>query len=355
MNSYPSCQIYYFSGTGNALNVSQWLQKIGIEKGIPTQLIDIGKSEDRLHPSVVESSLIGFVAPTHGFNFAPIMFHFIIRFPRAKSNRIFIINTRAGMKAGKLFLPGLSGLTQFLAAGILMFKGYKVKAMYPVDLPSNWISLHPGLKNTVVESIFFKQQTKINKIGHLIFDGKKNYRAAYDIIQDLIIAPISIGYYLVGRFLIAKSFIASSDCNHCNICIKQCPVKAIKEVDGKPFWTYKCESCMRCMNSCPKRAIETVHGFFAAVLILSNIIIGLHYYQNSSIENLFSNYLPGFLNQMVVFIISSFIYILLFFSSYYILHYLLRYRWFERLVLLTSFTKYKFWRRYNSISLEKLK
>jgi Pyruvate/2-oxoacid:ferredoxin oxidoreductase delta subunit len=325
------------------------MQKIGNDKGIPTQLIDIGKIEDRLHQSVIESSLIGFVAPTHGFNFPPIMLHFILRFPRAKSNRVFIMNTRAGMKAGKLFLPGVSGLTQFLAAGILKFKGYKVIAMVPVDLPSNWISLHPGLKNEVVESIYLKQHARINKIGPLIFDGKKNYRAVYDIIQDLIIAPIGIGYYFVGRFLIAKSFIASSACNHCNICIKNCPVKAIKEVNSKPFWTYRCESCMRCMNSCPKRAIETVHGFFAAILILANMVVGYNFYQNISIQSISINGLPGFLNQVLGFIVTSFIYFLLFFSSYFILHFLLKFRWFEKLVLLTSFTHYKFWRRYNSM------
>ena len=61
--------------------------------------------------------------------------------------------------------------------------------------------------------------------------------ALYDIIQDTLISPVAIGYMYAGRYFFAKSFITSSDCDNCPICEKTCPVNAIKQVDGRMFWT----------------------------------------------------------------------------------------------------------------------
>jgi ferredoxin len=346
MKKITNCQIYFFSGTGNAKHTAQWMQLEAQKQDIPCELIDIGQMEDRKHVTVRDDSMIGFVAPTHGFNFPPIMFHFILRFPRAKSNPVFIMNTRAGMKAGKLFLPGLSGLAQYFTALILLIKGYKIKAMYPVDLPSNWISLHPALKESVVESIYERQNKKVSNFGRQVFEGKTNFKALLDLVQDLIISPIALGYYLIGRFVLAKSFIASSHCNNCGICIKQCPIKAIKKMDNRMYWTYRCESCMHCMNSCPRRAIETAHGYFAAVIIFVNSFFLYHFYQTFSVDAFLSQYTTGFLKQLITSILSSGIFLIWMVLTYYVMHYLLRFKWFERLIVFTSLTHFRFWRRY---------
>jgi len=86
--------------------------------------------------------------------------------------------------------------------------------------------------------------------------------------QDLVIAPVALGYYFIGRFWLAKSFVASRACDSCGSCVKQCPIRALELVHGRPFWSYRCEGCMRCMNQCPKRAIETAHGFAVGVPVL---------------------------------------------------------------------------------------
>jgi hypothetical protein len=49
------------------------------------------------------------------------------------------MNTRAGVKLGQLFLPGLSGIALLLAAVVLMAKGYSIAGMRPIDMPSNWL------------------------------------------------------------------------------------------------------------------------------------------------------------------------------------------------------------------------
>jgi len=137
MNNYKKLVIYYFSGTGNAKKAADWIIELAKEKGIETDLINIEHYKFAERPNFDKQTLIGFCSPTHGFNFPPIVINFLFRFPNVGKARVFILNTRAGMKLHKLFLPGLGGIAQYLAAIVLAIKGYKIVGMQPMDLPSN--------------------------------------------------------------------------------------------------------------------------------------------------------------------------------------------------------------------------
>jgi ferredoxin len=274
------------------------------------------------------------------------MLYFIFRFPKSNKNQVFLINTRAGMKFGKLFITGLSGVALLFSALILKFKKYKIIGMRSIDLPSNWISLHPGLKPSAIESIFVKRKNDTISFITKLLEGKKSYSAFKDIIQDMIVAPIAVLYYIFARFIFSKSFIASKDCTHCNLCIEQCPVNAIKLVDKRCFWTYKCESCMQCMNTCPHRAIETAHGFIIGLSYLVYAVILVWLYEVLNIEYFEKTSVVGGYAALLLFAFNSAIYLMFIFLGYRIMHYLLRFRFFERVFVYTSFTKYKFWKRY---------
>jgi ferredoxin len=342
------CQIYYFSGTGNAEHAARWVGERGREMGLDADTINIASLENRKDiPLPSEDEIIGFSGPTHGFNYPPILFHFLIRFPRSKhGNRVFLMNTRAGTRLGPFFLPGLSGMAQYLSALILGIKGYRIVGMKPVDLPSNWISLHPGLSKTTVEAMFELREPQVQEFARNIFSGKREYRALLDIIQDLLITPIGILYYLVGRFLLAKSFYASRDCNLCRVCIRQCPVQAIIEVDKRPFWTWKCENCMRCMNRCPERAIETGHGYIFAIIYACYALIIYRIYDRVNVKEVVKGYAGEIASGLVGITLETIIFIPFLFLGYWLLHYLRRIPVIERLVVFTSLTKLPFWNRY---------
>ena len=284
ISAYTRIIIFYFSGTGNARKVAEWISEIAKLKQIHCELFNIADFGKMELPEINPSTLLGICGPTHGFNFPPIVLNFLIKLPGFKGASAFIINTRAGMKLYKLFLPGLSGIAQYFAAFVLKLKGYHIVGMQPMDLPSNWISLHPGLREKVVHSIFERCKKITGNFAEHIINGGRKYKALWSLPFDLAVAPVSLLYYIVGRFAIAKTFVASSKCNKCYLCIKQCPVKAIKMVSRRPFWTFNCESCMQCMNNCPHRAIETAFGFtfiiwwgimsFVPVWILTNIFEG---------------------------------------------------------------------------------
>jgi Pyruvate/2-oxoacid:ferredoxin oxidoreductase delta subunit len=351
---YSHLLIYYFSGTGNAKQAAEWIVEVARQKGVNARLINIDRFREVDFPPVEGRTLIGFCSPTHGFNLPPIMLKFILKFPKIKQNDVFILNTRAGMKMSKLFLPGLSGMAQIYAALVLIIKGYRVRGMQPLDLPSNWISLHPGLKQKVVDSIFGRHERITKKFAERILFGGSKYKALLSLPIDILLFPIAIGYYFIGRFAIAKTFFADNNCTRCRLCEKQCPVNAIKMIQGRPYWTFKCESCMRCMNNCPERAIQTSHTYSIGIwfLFASFFMPWLFgkFYNYDFIHINTNSWLANRIEDVILWGVG----LLLIFLFYRLCHYLLKFRFFNNLIAYTSFTKYKFWRRYKGVRSKKV-
>lgn len=343
MSAYSKILIYYFSGTGNSKNVATWLSDTAQEHQINITLINIAHIDRKSITASSEDTLIIFISPIHGFNYPPIMLNFILHFPKGK-NKIVLMNTRAGMLIHKWVTPGLTGAAFYFSAMILLLKGYIIKGIFPVDLPSNWISFHPGLNERTVIFIHQKMKTKVFNFAQRIFSGRSDFRSLKEAVQDIFISPISMLYYFIGRFFLAKTFYASSSCDNCNVCLKNCPVKAIIVVDKRPFWTYKCESCMKCMGNCPKKAIETAHGFtFGIWLVYSSLIMITIYKYLSEFS-----FPPK--NSQFRFVFESLVFLATMFIGYRLMHYLLRFKFFERIVVYTSLTKYKFWgKRYKAL------
>ena len=347
MGTYQKLIIYYFSGTGNSRNVALWLSNVAKENSIESRLINIGQTDRLTIEQPDPEALVVFVSPIHGFNYPPVMMHFIMRFPKGK-NKVLLMNTRAGMLIGKWITPGLTGVAFYLSALILKLKGYSIKSMFPVDLPSNWISVHPGLNERTVKYLHERNQEKVYRFARKVFSGDSDFRGVYEIIQDTLVAPISLGYYFMGRFLFAKSYFASADCNNCDLCIKGCPVKAIKKVDNRPFWTFNCESCMRCMSNCPKRAIETGHGYILVFSLLFSLLLSGLFYKYFAelffdIEHTFTG-----------FIVNAALFLAILAVWYRLIRFSMRFRFIERIIVYTSLTKYKFWgRRYKAIKPDK--
>lgn len=345
---YNKLIIYYFSGTGNSKSASKWMLDEAERLGLNTQIINIDNFKKVEKPRVVGKTLIGFCAPTHGFNMPPIMLKYINKFPLVKNADVFLLNTRAGMKLHKLFLPGLSGIAQLFPALLLRLKGYKIVGMQPMDLPSNWLFVHPGLKKKVVDSIFVRCKKISEKFISNVLKGKKRYKALLSLPLDLAVAPISIAYYFIGRFFLAKTLIASPKCTRCEKCLKQCPVGAIKMINKRPYWTYKCESCMRCANICPCRAIETTHTISISLFVIASLVLSplllLAFKEIGVYEFLHQNQWTKSISSLIDMLVTLTFFIL----SYGILHYFMRFKFFAQIITYTSFSKYKFWRRYKA-------
>lgn len=339
---YKKLIVYYFSGTGNSQKVAFWLSQVAKDMNVETELLNIAHIGRLDVPASAKDTLVGFISPVHGFNYPPIMLHFIHRFPKG-NNHVLLMDTRAGMLIGKWITPGMSGITFYLSGLLLRLKGYRIKAMYPVDLPSNWISVHPGLNARTVAYIHKQNKERVTAFACKVLNGESDFRSVRSIVPDVLVIPISFCYYFIGRFLFAKTYYASRDCNNCDICIKSCPVKAILKFDGRPFWTFRCESCMRCMSNCPQKAIETSHGSTIGFSILFYSVIWV------LVRYIFSINFPLLFNGMIGSAVQTVLFLGLLAVWYWISHFLMRFRFFERMIVYTSLTKYKFWgRRYKA-------
>jgi Pyruvate/2-oxoacid:ferredoxin oxidoreductase delta subunit len=332
-------EIFYFTGTGNARKIAMWFGECAENNNISYKLHDISKIDPN-HITIKSDSFIVIISPIHGFNFPKITIDFIRSLPKGNNN-IVLMNTRAGGRLGKIVTPGLTGIAFMLSSIILSVKGYKIKGEIPVDMPSNWISIHPAYREKTVKYLYSINYNKVKIHAEKIFSGEKDFMASKDIIQDLLISPISFLFYLIGRYVFAKSFYASYKCDNCNLCIKECPVEAIIVTNNRPYWTLKCESCMKCMNNCSKKAIETSHGLISVLVILNLVLSSLIPFQNLS-ESSFEGWIQ--------FIIKNILFFGLLVFLYRIQQVFLNYKYTARIISYFSLTHYKFWGRYKSLS-----
>jgi ferredoxin len=343
--NFKSVTLYYFSGTGNAKSAAHWMAEDVRSKGLKVTVLDIAtiKNEDISVPE--KDSLVGFFFPTHGFNAPPIVLSFLARFPRG-NNRVFWANTRAGMKLFRLHTPGISGIAQLLPALLFFLKGYITVGWRPLDMPSNWISIHPALRKKAVEFIFKRCRKTVSKFCDKVLSGKTVCRGLLDLPLDLAISPISILYYFFGRFFLAKTFVATGDCDHCGLCLERCPVGAIKEYNDRLYWKFTCESCMQCMNHCHKNAIETSHGFTAVLwwiaFSLVPLGIGRTIFRDTIEEFVGSEVVTGWVFEIVA-IAAGLVTVLI---GYWVLHFLMKLKPFNKLITWTSLTHLPFWGRY---------
>ena len=70
-------------------------------------------------------------------------------------------------------------------------------------------------------------------------------------LKTYVVQPLFIHYY-IGT----KAFRVEDACISCGLCAKDCPVSAIRLVDGRPVWGDACIHCMACLHGCPVNAIR---------------------------------------------------------------------------------------------------
>ncbi len=296
--SYNNLLMIYYSGTGNAKRVSEWIVEDARLRGMRTHICSFRDFRPEDVSDFEGQTLIGFFSATHGFNMPHSMLKFIFRFRWLQGSDVFIGNTRAGMKMGRFFLPGLSGIAMYFPALIMLLKGYKLKAMYPVDLPSNWISLHPGLRRKVIDSMVTHYERLTKQFSARVLSGQKVF------LKSFVLLPLDI------------------------------------------LVTFTCESCMRCMNYCPQRAIETAHSLFFVLLFL------LVAFVNPFLSDLVANFVANWLGYSRVayesfyFVLQWSVALLVFYLGYKLMHLLMRIPVVNKVLTYTSLTTWKFWRRY---------
>ncbi len=279
---YTSVTIHFMSGTGNSYRVATWMKDLAIRKGMNAKALPIALDRNPKDTPEPDEALLGIVMPTHAFTAPWHMIRFVSRLPRVKKTHAFCLATRAGLKFGGVFTPGISGTGTFVIAILLALKGYRVRGVMSLDMPSNWTAFHSGLRPDKVRAIIDRAQPRAERFfdrictgGTVAFTGNN----LYEVICGSLLIPISLPYLLIGRFFLAKLFFANNQCNGCGVCADNCMVQAIKMagrgLPHRPYWRYNCENCMRCMAFCPQAAIEAGHSWAILLSFITSIPISV--------------------------------------------------------------------------------
>ncbi|HIQ00840.1 MAG TPA: (4Fe-4S)-binding protein [Anaerolineales bacterium] len=257
---YQRATLYFYSGTGNSYRVTAWMAEAAGDTGTAVTVRPIGSARPAEEVGRGEGTLLVLVMPTHGFTAPWAMLRFALRLPRRPRTHALVVATRAGLKVGSVFTPGIEGTGTYLIALILALKGYHIRGATGVDMPSNWIALHPGLSPQAVTEIVARAREKVARFTSVILSGGHRFTGWLPLLIGLYFFHISLAYLLIGRLFLARLLFASDRCTGCGLCAERCPNRAI-EMRGsgsrrRPYWTFRCESCMRCIGYCPIRAVE---------------------------------------------------------------------------------------------------
>ena len=344
---YERVILYFMSGTGNTFRAATWMLEAAEGTGSPARLVPIeeGRPEEEIDQRVED--LVGVAMPTHGFIAPWPVIRFVMRFPRGRGTHAFVVPTRAGMRFGRVCTPGMEGTAGYLVALLLLLKGYSVRGVMGLDMPSNWLSLHPGLHPSNVRVIIARGREKTLRFMERLLSGGTSFGpgSLVELFFGLLLLPVSLGYLLVGRFFLAKLFFPNYDCDGCGLCAANCPNGAIRmwgKKKARPYWTFDCESCMRCMGYCPRNAIEAGHSLGVVIYYVTSIPVSLY------LMNTLGKALPWFegLDNRWTRMLLQYPYILLsIFITYLLFTLLIRMPFVNRLFTYTTLTR--FYRRYH--------
>ncbi len=357
---YKEAVFYVMSGTGNTYRVSRWIEEIVNRDKIKTKVVMIEDADFNNDFNQSTDLLVGLLFPTHGFMPPWSMIKFLFRIPKRTHMPVMCIATRGGLKIGSLHIPGASGYATFFAAILMFLKGYSVKAIFSLDMPSNFINFHWGLHPRNVDKISNRSRSRLEILIPRILNGQRIFFTRNNLWEILwcvlllwFVPLLPVAYLIIARMFMAKVMFSNNNCVGCGMCARFCPNNAIlmKDIGKKkrPYWTYHCENCLRCMGYCKKKAVEAGHSwavllyFITSVPVVAYVLKWLHETIN------LSPIIRGYWGNEVLFLFSFLLYIIYFLSavflSYWIFWYLIRFPVFNTLFSFTTLTHY--YRRYH--------
>ncbi len=219
--------IYYFSATGNGIDIATQLGKY-----LDADVYSI-KDTDKID----NYDRIILVSPVYALGSNPPVDEFI---KSLKNDKDYYVVLHYG---------GFLGNAKNYFSELFKKQGITVNNIYSVQMPVNFtIFATPSQK--VVNNILLKSRDTIKKIATSIQQNeistiKKNIFSVLDSLHEKAV--------IAWRDM---KFEVSEDCDACGYCESICPVNNIQMIEGKPTFNNKCICCLACYHRCPKIAIN---------------------------------------------------------------------------------------------------
>lgn len=243
--------IHYFSGTGNSLMAAKYL---GNQEELSEYEFTFHAIENGQCGHLKDYSLHLFFFPVYATSVPHIVTKYIHSLEDGGMAKTVVISTNG--KISTRIRDGYQGWALHQARICLKLRHYDVIMSDTLDLPFNVCNVAPPRNKDANQIIMEEGLKPLNRIANRIAKEQTYHRSILPI-NFLWSIPFGIAYYFIGRRGFGKLFAADNSCNHCNRCVKECPVHTIQS-DGKRIrWGFRCEGCLRCINNCPQKSIQT--------------------------------------------------------------------------------------------------
>lgn len=233
-----SATIFYFSATGNSLEIAREIAK------------ELGDCSIRSMAAQIPREPVGGRGESVGFIF-PVFYNGLPRLVKRFAERLiinpgtycFAVANSGGTRANPL------GMLEDILSG----KGTRLSYAEEIKMPGNYIVGHQAPSPEKVCQILADATVKVDMAARAIAGGERK-----PVIRKAELwSKITNSSYLyknINKW--DEAFLTTNKCTGCGLCSEVCPVCNIKMEDRHPVWQHNCERCLACIHWCPCEAIE---------------------------------------------------------------------------------------------------
>ncbi|MDO5564033.1 MAG: EFR1 family ferrodoxin [Eubacteriales bacterium] len=234
--------VYYFSGTGNSLNVAKELEKNGAEVYSIASIMKKCEKE-KSKEIICDANKVGIVFPLYYLGMPKILHEFMEKLVLIHPEYVYMICTMGWNLKGGAIVQMKKYLNN---------KKVTLNMGSYLHMPMNDFTFASVCKIEKQKKIITASHKKIKKIIEMVNQSKNHF----DIEPIRSFMESSNAPFIKRVSGEDKNFKISDKCTSCGICERVCSCDNIKLVDGKPVWQYKCQSCFACFHYCPVKAIQ---------------------------------------------------------------------------------------------------
>ncbi|MDR2734643.1 MAG: EFR1 family ferrodoxin [Spirochaetota bacterium] len=233
--------IYYFSGTGNSLQIARDLATYLSESKLSAMSENPGNKK-----IIHKNTRVGLVFPTYVWGLPNIVREFV---PRLQLEDCFIFSA--------VSCGGNIGAANRQLQDLLEAQGMKLSAGFQVRMPGNYIRMYPAQPPDKIKKILVASRAKVREIAKIL---NRNEEHPYEngAFWSRILAGVIYKSFLARLDTVAEQFRVTDRCASCGNCAAICPSRIIKipKKGAEPQWNGHCEQCLACIQWCPEEAIE---------------------------------------------------------------------------------------------------
>lgn len=239
--------LYTFTGTGNTKICGDFIKKYLEDMGDSVDHY-VFNSADTTHPNPNDYDMIGIGYPIHAFNIPEVFSDFLKELEPVNNKKYFIYKV-----SGEPF--HLNDCSSYHSAKRLKKKGYNLFLEKHFIMPYNIMFNY----NFSLKKQMYLYLEALTKVFAMKIHNEEEELIRYTFGKKIFSSILRIEW-IAPKLNSTFVRVDKKKCINCNLCINNCPTKAIYRNDKNEIRINShCAMCMRCTLNCPTDAIK--YGF----------------------------------------------------------------------------------------------